>query len=253
MFFYLSKVLYFMIQPINWVFILLTIGLFTKKSTKRKRLLSGAFILLYLFANPFIFNQFAKAWELPASDQSAIEKSYPMAIVLGGMISQEEGTKNINFGRNSDRILQVLPIYFSGHIDKILIAGGSGSLIHDNKEADILADYLVKIGVKREDLILESESRNTYENALYSKQIIDKLKVKEKVLLCTSAMHMRRSVACFSKLGIDVDLFVVDKVSGKSKFYPSYLFIPSAQVLSEWYAMMHEWVGTIIYKIMGYA
>ena len=253
MFFYLSKILYFLIQPINWVFLLLFLALFAKDNAKRRRCLIGGIILLYLFSNHFVFNEFLRAWEVPLGDQNKLNNEYTHAVVLGGIVRQVDNSKNIDFNRNADRILQILPFYFSGKVKKIIISGGSGSLIHDNIESDMLEEYLIRLGVKKEDLILERKSRNTYENALFTKKILEKLEgSNKKILLCTSSIHMRRSIACFTKQEIIFDSFAVDSNSGKRRFYPSNLFIPSASVLAEWYPLIHEWTGVLIYKIMGY-
>lgn len=250
MFFILSKIFFFFLQPIVWILTLLLFSLFSKNN--KKKYLVSALSLLLFFSNKFIFNEFSSVWELPSTKIETLDKKYKVAIVLGGIVHQEETSENIDFGRNADRILQVLPLYFSGQVEKILIAGGSGSLINDNVEAEILANYLIEIGVKKEDLLLEKTSRNTYENALNSITLLNEKSINESVLLCTSSMHMRRSAACFNKLGLDPDLLVVDLVSEERKWHPAFLILPDAQTLSEWYWLLHEWVGILIYKAMGY-
>lgn len=250
MFFILSKILFFILQPLFWVIALLFLSLFSKKN-KRKYLLSSL-ILLFFFGNSFIFNEFCSAWELPSTNIEKLDKHYEVAIVLGGIVHKDERSENIDFGKNADRILQVLPLYFSGRVKKILIAGGSGSLVKDDVEADLLADYLIQIGVKKEDLLLEKTSRNTYENAFNSIQLLKENGIHGAILLCTSSMHMRRAAACFSKLVYTPDILVVDLVSEKRKWHPDFLILPQAKTLNEWYWLLHEWVGILTYKLMGY-
>lgn len=250
MFFYISKFLFFLIQPFTWIIGLLILAIFQRR--KRGRWLISATIIAYLFSSPLFYEPFAKAWEYPTIDPTEIKDTFKLAVVLGGMVSYDEVNHLIRFNKNADRILAVLPLYFDGRVKNILIAGGSGRIYQDEKEAQILADYLIKIGVDSSDLLLEQRSRNTYENALYSKQLIDSLQISEKVLVSTSALHMRRSLACFQKQNVSAVPFSVDEdVVDEPNAWISKL-IPSADVLVKWYRLIHEWVGINIYKMKGY-
>jgi len=253
MFFFLSKIFYFLLQPIVWVILLLIIGFLKKRFVTQKKYLIAATAVLYLFSNPFLFNEFARAWEIPPTPLDSIEKNYEVAIVMGGIVHRDQKGEPLNFGRNADRLLQVLPLYFSGKVKKILIAGGSGSLTQKDKEAELLAQYLQKVGLKEKDLLLETESRNTYENARNSAKILKQDGLSESsILLSTSSLHLRRSAACFAKQGIAVDMLSIDPVSQSRKINPSFLFLPDASVLGEWYWLLHEWMGMIIYRLFGY-
>lgn len=250
MFFYVSKLLFFLIQPFTWVFGFLILAILQKH--KRGRWLISATVMAYLFSCPLFYEPFAENWEYPTVDPTEIKDTFDLAVVLGGMVSYDELNHLVRFNKNADRILAVLPLYFDGRVKKILISGGSGRIFQDEKEAQILANYLIKINVDSSDLILEQRSRNTYENALYSKQIIDSLQLKDNVLISTSAMHMRRSLACFRKLNVNTIPFSVDEdVVDEPNAWFSKL-IPSADVLSKWYRLIHEWVGINIYKLKGY-
>jgi len=72
-------------------------------------------------------------------------------------------------------------------------------------------------GVAPEDIIIESASRNTHENALYVKDLVSSNAKKGKVILITSAFHMRRAEGCFRKVGIDVTGFSTDFYSALPK------------------------------------
>ena len=99
---------------------------------------------------------------------------------------------------------------------------------------------------------MEKRSKNTYENALYSSELIRKKGLKNKVLLSTSAMHMPRSIACFKKQGLEVVPFTVDESSAVEPGYFIGKLIPDAQILLKWYRLMHEWVGINVYRVQGY-
>src|SRR5205085_7732741 len=103
------------------------------------------------------------------------------------------------------------------------------------------------------DIITENQSKNTYENALFSSRILKQDFKGEKILLITSAFHMKRTMECFKKQGIMGDPYSVDEHSGMIQWMPNKSIIPDAEVLEGWDILMHEWVGYLSYKIMGYA
>ena len=211
-----------------------------------------ALILLFLFSNPFLFNFTSHSWESKIANPTEIRDTFEVAIVLGGISSFDEENQLNRFSANADRILNVLPLYFDGRVKKIMLSGGSGSLDQEEKEAEELANYLEKIGVSSEDLILESNSRNTYENAAFSAAIIQERFPEGKVLLSTSSTHMPRALACFEKQGLSCLAFAVDENNKFRDFHWSHLFLPQADILHKWYWLIHEYVGFLTYKIVGY-
>lgn len=194
----------------------------------------------------------SRLYEYPIVKEADLKPSYSTAIVLGGMVYFNNKNEMVEFQGSADRILNVLPLYFDGRVKKILIAGGSGRLLQNEKEAPVLKDYLISIGVKRKDILIESDSKNTYENAKFSKELIKKLKLKPPFLLSTSASHMRRSIACFEKQELKVDPFPVDYYSREREFNPDRMLRPKAHVLGKWDWMIHEWMGFAFYKIAAY-
>ena len=123
----------------------------------------------------------------------------------------DQQAKRVVYSTSVDRLLQAMELYHSGKIKKILLTGGSGFVnFQDWKESGLIAKVLLKSGVKQEDIILENNSRNTYENAEMSAVILKQHYPNARCILITSAFHMRRSLACFAKAGITMDPFSVD-------------------------------------------
>ena len=252
MFFIISKVLDFLIAPIVWSLGCLLWAFFTKNPKRKKRLFLGSILILYFFSNQAIFYQFSHAWEMQPRTKASLKAEYGVAIILGGIVSIDHQHKSVEFHSNSDRFLNVLPLYFEGKVKKLLLSGGSGRIIKDQIEAGVLEDYLLSIGVAAEDLITEEKSQNTYENAKYSAGLIREKKIDGPYLLSTSTTHMRRSVLCFKKQGLDVDPFPTDQVAYNLSIDPYFLLIPQADTIQKWYWLIHEWVGILTYKLMGY-
>ncbi|QDZ02495.1 YdcF family protein [Nitratireductor mangrovi] len=93
---------------------------------------------------------------------------------------------------------------------RILISGGQGALMLDGEgDADTAPRLFEALGIARDRLLLENESRNTYENAEFSRRLVDP-QPGEAWLLVTSAFHMPRSMALFRKAGFEVIAWSVD-------------------------------------------
>jgi len=255
MFFILSKILAFLIAPLVWIVALLLYSFFTKNERRAKRLRWSAIVLLYLCSNSFLVDEASRLWEPVTPDWDLMSTRYDAAIVLGGIGDVDLRLQKINFGHGADRLLQTLRLYKLGRIDKIIFTGGSGSIeFPEKKEGKFVHKYLREIQVPDSALIIESESRNTYENAVFSKKIVDSLQLKGKILLVTSGFHMRRSMAIFEKAGYTtIYPYVTNRLSGIRRLTLDHLFIPNAGALLGTDLLLHEWVGYLIYKLKGYA
>lgn len=252
MFFVISKILAFIITPLVWIVGLFLAGLLVKRQPLKKRLLITSFVMLWFFSNDFILDEFMRAWEVPAIDNSAINGQYDVGIVLGGMIDYDQSFKRVDFKDGADRLFQAVELYKEGKIKRILLDGGSGSLLKEWKEAPVLHNYLVKIGLPDSVLVVEPNSRNTRENAVFAKHLLDSVAPHGRYLLITSASHMRRATKCFTKAGIATLAYSTDRHSGPRKFIFDHVFIPDISALQGWDELLHEWMGYITYKISGY-
>jgi len=252
MFFFLSKILAFIITPLVWIVILLFLAVFSKNEKLKKRTLLWALVLTLFFSNAFIFDECIRSWEIPATRYENLKK-YDAGIVLGGVSHFDKDYSRIQFQRGADRLLQAIELYKLGIIKKIIFTGGSGSVLHpDDKEGVYIKRYLRTLGIPEKDFLIEFESRNTHENALFTKQLMDKENIHGTYLLITSAFHMRRSIGCFEKVGITTSPYSTDRYSGPRKFEIEHVFIPNLSVMEDWNNLIKEVVGFITYKIVGY-
>lgn len=250
MFFYLSKILAFLISPFSWIVFFLLLGIFAKDARRKKRSLITSVVLLLFFSNSFILDEFTHAWEIEVVKYGK-EKPHDIGIVLGGGVTYDAISKRVKYGSNMQRYTDAIDLYKRGIIKKIVVSSGSGSMVYDWKEADWIQKMYVQFGVAQEDIWVENRSRNTAENAQFSKQMLDSLNFQGTAYLITSATHMRRSMACFSKAGIKTAPYSVNKMTGRRVFYPDHLFLPNAYALVKWDALIHEWIGCIAYKLTG--
>ena len=255
MFFILSKILYYLVMPITLVILFLGFALFTKDKKRRKRALIVAFCLLYFFSNNALVNSAFRSWELPVIPMETIEREkYDVGIILTGIANTYKSPHDRPYlGTGADRVLHPVILYKKGVIKKIVISGGSGAIFpNELRESEVLKNVLITCGVPEQDILIEKTSRNTHENAVNSVALIKKTFPDDvKALLITSAFHMRRSLGCFKKEGLDCSPFPVDFRGDAPNSFDN-LFIPKESALEKSYVIIHETMGYLMYSLVGY-
>lgn len=254
MFFFLSKILAFLFTPLVWILGLFIFSFFTKNEKRKKRSLVTSLVLLLVLSNTAIYNCFMQCWEIPAVKITEVADGYDAGIILGGAISYDPQLDKIQFMSSGDRVMQAIDLYEKGKIKKIVFVGGSGSMLHPEfKESEHIKKFLLEIGVPDSNIIIETESKNTHENAMNIKPILEKRIPKGKFLLITSGFHMRRSLGCFKVAGVEVTPYSVDRMSGPWRWDFDFLIVPHVEVIGSWNVLLHEIMGEIMYKLAGYA
>lgn len=249
MFFILSKILSFFFEPFSWVFLLLVGAYFIKKEVLKKRLFASALLVLYLLSNSFLFNLCARAWCAPPTE---ITQQYDAAIVLLGFTSLTQEPKDrVHVGESVNRITQIIPLYRKGLISKIVLAGGNPNLIEvDKTEATETKKLLLEWGIAEADILIEGNSRNTYENLVNTKKALKKSGIQS-LLLVTSSYHMPRAVAIAKKINLQVTPYATDFRTYPLTDITQYV-LPSMSALKGFHHLFHEWLGYLGYWLKGY-
>jgi len=256
MFFALSKILFALIRPWVWVLLLLIIAWRSKREKVRKTALGIVFLFLLMGSNRALLNSVAALWEPMGRSVESIGESYDVGILLGGYSNgygyPDDGRLHLNSSAN--RFTQALELYQQGKIKKILLSGGWGRLIGSERVSEARAGkaYLVRFGIPASDILLETESRNTRENALFSKQLLAQMPGRERCLLITSAWHMRRASACFDKIGLPMDTYCVDYMRNTSQSWWQDVLSFNPDLLQRWESLFKEWLGIVAYRLKGY-
>lgn len=251
----ISKAIYFFINPITWISVLLIWALLTKNQTKRFKLLRlGLFTFLFFSLAP-IFQIFAWMWEVPLTDMREMETQYDIGIVLGGY-SDDAIVPNdrLHFNNGGTRLTTTVELYKKGIIKNILLTGGTFSLSDSvQTEAEKAHLFLQTLGIPDSNIIIERGSLNTHQNVIFTKELVDKDYKNASLLLITSTWHMRRSRACFKKAGVnDIATFSADPFEGRILTSWNHYLFPNATVLEAWRSLIKEWFGFALYKLFGY-
>ncbi len=247
MFFITSKILTFLIKPTFWILILILFSLFSKK--KRKSFILISISIYWFFGNEFITDITYRIWEEEPISISEIKDSYEYGIVLGGFSGYDNDKRRIEFNNCGDRLFYAIKLYNLGKIKKIVISGGNGQLINDgHMEADWSKDFLINCGVPEQDILIESKSRNTWENSLFTSELL-KENTNKKLLLITSAWHMKRATFCFNQNNMDVDQFSTDYTQSNINLKLEHILLPNSISYERWETLIKEVIGNFVYKI----
>ncbi len=246
--FALSKFFSVFLSPFIWIFLGIIIILITKNSKRRTWLLIIWSVLTYLtITSPFVHFVMAK-YETPYQALPK-DKVYDCAIVLSGASAFDHYSKSLQMNQSAERLTEPVILYKKGLVKKLLISGGSANVFPPfEKEAVYVRKFWLDLGVPDSAIIVESESRNTVENAKFSGNILKERGDCKNVLLITSALHMPRSKFIFDKAGIKVEAYPVDffVLRGRPKKFSLREFIvPRSNVPGIWEAIIHEWVGLL--------
>lgn len=229
MFFVASNILAVFIYPLSLSFFLLISAIvlsYFRKKLFRTFLLSGIIIL-------FIFSI------RPTSDflLRPLERNY---------VVDEDGTFSADaivvLDGPGNRYIKGVSLFYKKAAPLIIMSGG--------EKAILMKKIATECGVSADKIITEEESRNTRENALYTKQVLNEINAK-KVILVTSAFHMPRAYAVFKKIDVDA-VPVASNFIIKPKPYDPFSFIPNVGDLRNSTFAIKEYVGIIIYWIRGW-
>jgi uncharacterized SAM-binding protein YcdF (DUF218 family) len=242
--FVLSKVLLFLLFPITWVIVILVAAVIYKNPRKKQRLLIAALVVLYIFSIPLLLNKYANLWDYPPAKLPPTSH-YSCVIVLGGFTSEKADSTGM-FNGASDRFIQGLKLYASGKASHILITSGNGSLDPDGfTEGDWVYGQLKQFNVPDSAIIIENKSRNTIENAVFTKKLLLAKHLPPPYLLVTSGFHMRRSELIFTKAGLQTVAYPCHYTAGFGKF-TIYWIWPSSETLNNWEYYNKELVGYVV-------
>lgn len=253
----LSKVVPLLIFPFFLTLWLLLLGLLLLLLRKRRGALiciTAAIAMFVVCGNPVLSSSLYARHEsihlpLPVAE-------YPQAdviIVLGGALGPPlPPRKYTDLSGATDRILHGARLYRAGKAHSVLLSGGNVFPQPGiEPESFYMAELMQEWGVPGSALLVEGRSRNTYENALYSRQIMEEQGF-EQALLVTSALHMPRALAVFQSAGIDAIPAPTDyNITDINQ--PAVLrWLPTLGGMGTLTEVLRENLGILVYRYRGW-
>lgn len=254
LFFYISKILWLIIAPDNLYLLLLTTGillLFSRFKRLAQKILLSLMLITWIIAvfpvGGWLFYPLETRFPTPPELPEHIDG----IIVLGGSInpSLSQYWQQLETYSNHERLSQFILLAKQYPTARLVFTGGNASMRTGlPTEAEQVKQYLLQSGIEERRLILENRARNTYENAIFSKQLVHP-STQETWVLITSAYHQPRSVGIFCKQNWPVIPYPVDHNSLPERFFsPKFQLANHSADLVE---ASHEWLGLIAYYLTG--
>jgi len=250
---WLSKTLWFVARPGTFALVLACIGLLAvwrNRRWGRWPLLAGLGFYVAVLATPLapwlvmpLEDRFVRPGEPPARVDGVI--------VLGGAVDQNlteaRGIPALNGA--AERMTELVALARRYPQARLVFTGGQGSLLHGGlTEADVARRLFTSLGVPEERVIYEDRARNTWENAVFTRRLVDPGQ-GETWLLVTSASHMPRSVGAFRQAGWQVVPWPVNYRTGPS--VAALYDAPFPDRLQMLESGLREWLGLAVYRVLG--
>jgi uncharacterized SAM-binding protein YcdF (DUF218 family) len=255
MFFILAKILGFFSMPSNVLMALGVIGLVLTRTRLARagwRIAVTALILLGIAG----WSPFGNAIILPLEERFPpwdAARGAPAGIIsLGGaldtVVSPVRGEVALN--EAAERMTAIAELARRFPKARIVFSGGSGRIIFDGvSEASLAARLFASFGIAKKRIALEDKSRDTDENGRFTKELVQP-KAGERWLLVTSAHHMPRAIGVFRAAGFPVEAFPVDyRTRGAVDLLRPFATLGDGLRRTD--TAMREWVGLLIYRIVG--
>ena len=255
MFFVISKILGFFAIPSNLVISIGLLGVFllpTRFARAGRRLVAASIVILVILGLSPIGNllilpleQRFPAWDVAGDPPDGI-------IVLGGAIAPDvSGARNeVALNESAERVTALAELARRYPKARIVFSGGSGALLYDEgTEAEFVLRLFESFGIPASRVMLEDRSRNTVENAVFSKELLSP-KPGERWLLVTSAYHLPRAIGAFRKVGFAVEPYPVDwRTRGNEDAWRPFPTLGDGLRRTD--TAVREWVGLAAYWLTG--
>jgi uncharacterized SAM-binding protein YcdF (DUF218 family) len=229
-----------------------------KKNRFASTLIGIALVILLLSSNEIFSKSLVRSLEwqyLPSSD---IPQAEAIVVLGGGTRPRIAPRPWYEVNEAGDRILYGSWLYKQGKAPLLIVTGGRAEWLGEggNPESEDMAAIAEFIGVPPNVIIQESQSFNTRDNAINTKEILTKRGIN-KILLVTSALHMPRSMEIFRKVGVEAIAAPTDFLSVQNennKGFASILeLFPSVDALRNTTNAIKEYIGLLVYQFAGWA
>jgi uncharacterized SAM-binding protein YcdF (DUF218 family) len=251
MFFIISKVFGFFALPSNIIVVLGLFGvlLIGGRFTQLGLRLAAASVLLTAVCG---FSPLGTALLLPLENRFApwdpTHGPPDGIVVLGGAFENavSAARADISLNDSAERMTAAVELARRFPAARIVFSGGNGELVPEGpSEAELALRLLDRLGVERSRIRIDDRSRNTIENAIFSKAVAVP-KPGERWLLVTSARHMPRAVGAFRRSGFQVDPYPVDwRTRGRADLLRPFAAVSDGLRRTD--VATHEWVGLGVY------
>ncbi|MDS3861857.1 YdcF family protein [Thermosynechococcaceae cyanobacterium BACA0444] len=228
---------------------------------KQPRIAAVAIVIsfgaLFLGGNYVIAQSLTAALEYQNPAPKPLPKAAAIIVLGGGVRSQIPPSPWVDLNDGGDRILYGAKLWREGYAPYLILSGGRVDSTPGVSEAADMAQIAQAMGVPPTAILLEPNSRTTYENAQFTQELLNQQAISGRLLLVTSAWHLPRALGIFRHFKLDVIPAPIDYRSNGTTVLaglaaiPFYL-IPDVEWLSLTTMMLKEYFGLGIYWLRGW-
>lgn len=233
------------------IFILLLTGAGVVLSMRKKRAV-GIFnlamaALLWSLATVPVADMLMAPLERPYADLK--KPAGDVIVLLGGGIAEGVPDFSGKGAPSADMLSRIVTaVRLQRQLGVPIIVSGGRVYQNISSEAGIARRLLTDLGVSEKKIILEENSRDTFENARYTGEII-KNRGFERPIVLTSAYHLRRALYLFEKAGLRVTAFPANFRTASGRRYGWQDLLPSTGSLGTTSDALHEYLGLLYYRM----
>jgi uncharacterized SAM-binding protein YcdF (DUF218 family) len=265
MFLFLSKLLPTLVYPLGFASLLLLLSLFLvwKRPRAAAAAILTAFMVLWLSSNTVTTRWLVQSLEWQNIPSGPLPTADAIVVLGGATRPQVPPRPWVEVQEAGDRILYGAYLYKENKAPLLVLSGGwitwmGESSGQKGSEAAEMADIVEAMGVPSSAIVIEPDSKTTYENAVNVKPLLEDRGVRQ-ILLVTSAVHMPRSMAIFKRLGIQAIAAPTDFLFTDPQYdSPAMLqkvaldLLPNPEYLFQTTRALKEYIGIAVYRLKGW-
>lgn len=263
MFLFLSKILPIFLYPLGMSCLLMAIAIITfwKRPRWAATALALSLTILLLGSNGWVSTGLARSLEWQNLPKAELPSAEAIVVLGGGIKPQLPPRPWVEVSEAGDRILYGCQLYLQGKAPLLIVSGGRIDWKEGGPpESEDMAKIALAMGIPESAIIQDPTSLNTSENAVNIRKILEERKIKKRVLLVTSAMHMPRSLLIFKKQGIEAipaptDFLVSVQDIQELTYSPQSILLnllPDSGNLHKTSQALKEYIGIFIYRLKGW-
>jgi uncharacterized SAM-binding protein YcdF (DUF218 family) len=258
---FISKLLPLLFYPLGLACLLVILALLLKRERLRRLALAVALVILFVGGNRWVSVELARSLEWRYFPPDPIPQAEVIVVLGGGTAPVEFPRQIVEVNSAGDRMIYAAWLYHQEKAAHILLTGGALDWSQrGTTPAEEMAALMGLLGVPEDALWIEAESRNTYENAVNSAQLLSEKGI-QRILLVTSAGHMYRAVHLFEAQGLEVipmpTDYTVTELGGDDETYGDWRSLilgafPTVDNLSLTTRILKEYMGILVYELRGW-
>jgi uncharacterized SAM-binding protein YcdF (DUF218 family) len=240
------------------LFFLIGAVLFRRRRVLARLCLGLGLAVLAVCGNGWVVHAMVRSLEWAHLPPDPVPNADAILVLSGGIHARSAPRPTVEVSEAGDRVLYGAELFRRGHAPQIVCTGDVGpGTIGRRPEAEDMADLMVMVGVPRSAIMLETKARNTHDHAVNLCPMFAERQIR-RVLLVTSAIHMRRSLGVFRHscptveyIPAPTDFRAIQRVPA-----PWYRvlagFIPTPYNMVDFTDATHEYLGMLYYRLRGW-